>query len=50
MGVLQFSNPISEERATQCEIFQKVERFQKKKLVTKHVRRKEFVFVEDIYR
>ena len=44
----QYSNPLSGERATQCEIFLKVGRFQRK-LFTKHVRSKEFVFVEDIF-
>ena len=48
MGVFQYSNPISGDRATQCEIIQKVGRFQRK-LVTKHVRGKEFVLVEDIF-
>ena len=37
MGVFQYSNPISGDRATQCEIFHKVRSFQRK-LVTKHVR------------
>ena len=48
MGVFQYSNPVSGDRATQCEIFQKVGRFQRE-LVTKLVRGKEFVFVEDIF-
>ena len=33
MGVFQYSNPISGDRVAQCEIFQKVERFQKKNLL-----------------
>ena len=48
MGVLRHSNPISGDCATQCEIFQKVGRFQRK-LFTKHVRGKGIVLVEDIF-